>query len=375
MSTRRPGVGAWIRYGGPLADGEIEFAAAHYRTAILQPWEREAAARLKDARPDMTVLGYRCLSSVRVFEPPERRASGLGYERARDAGWIARRGDGELVEWSTYPGHLQARVWDPGYRRAWAEEVTASLEGTAFDGVMVDNDVFDDYYDLDLPSIAAADPSAPATTEGLREALGGLVAEAGESLRGAGRLLVPNLAEARREPGRWVAHAAWGGGFDECWLGWGGEDLFDEATCLEQADQLDGPGIGILRTPAGGSGPGFDGSPQGLFGLAAFWVLGGGADHLSWCATGHDDYSRTPWFPAMDADLGAPLGPARHRGRAWRRDFEGGTAAVVLDDRRGATVTLPRGSVRPGPAGRPDGDRLPRRLRLGPHEGVLALAR
>ena len=372
MSSPRPGVGAWIRYGGALVDGEIEHAVAHYRTAVLQPWEVEAAARLKDARPDMTVLAYRCLSSVRVFEPPERRASGVGLERAREEGWVARR-DGADVEWSTYPGHLQARVWDAAYRAAWTEEVTGSLAGTAFDGVMADNDVFDDYYGLDLPAVAAEDPTAPSSTAGLRESLGELVAEAGAALRASGRLLVPNLAESRREPGRWAAHAAWGGGLDECWLGWGERTLFDEATCLAQGEQLDGPGIGILRTPSGGSGPVFDGSPQGLFGLAAFWVLGGGAPHLSWCATGHDDYSRTPWFPAMDADLGAPLGPARHRGRLWRRDFEGGTAAVVLDDGRGATVTLPRGCVRPGPTGLPDGERLPRRLRLGPHEGVLAL--
>ncbi|WP_103063709.1 putative glycoside hydrolase [Actinomyces qiguomingii] len=366
------GVGAWIRYGEPLRDGEVEWAARHYRTAVLQPWETAAAARLKDARPDMTVLAYRCLSSVRVFEPPERRASGVGWPEARERGWIALRG-GEPVEWSSYRGHLQTRVWDPDYRAAWTQRVVACLEGTAFDGIMADNDVFEDYYGIDLPAIAAADPLAPADAAGMRTVLGALVEEAGRALSDGGRLLVPNIAEARREPGRWRRHAAWGGGFDECWLGWGDDVMFDAATATAQADQLGGPGLGLLRTPSGGCGAAYDGSRRGLYGLAVFWIVGAGGRRLSYTATGHDDYSRTPWFPAMDADLGRPLGPARRFGRVWRRRFEGGVVAAIPDGETGGTVTLPAGAVRPGPQGRPDGEPLPRRLRLGPHEGVIAL--
>ena len=38
------GVGAWIRYGWPISAEQIDFAAEHYRAAILQPCELEAAA-------------------------------------------------------------------------------------------------------------------------------------------------------------------------------------------------------------------------------------------------------------------------------------------------------------------------------------------
>ncbi|WP_257210525.1 putative glycoside hydrolase family 15 protein [Actinomyces ruminis] len=272
MTGTRPGVGAWLRYGEPLAPAEVDFAIAHYRTAVLQPWETVAAARLKDAAPDMTVLAYRCLSSVRIFEPPERRASGIGWSEARNRGWIARRA-GEPVEWSSYPGHFQARVWDPAYRAAWTERVTASLDGTAFDGVMADNDVFEDYYGLGLPAIAVGDPDAPVDVAGLRKALGELVEAAGRALTEAGRLLVPNIAEARREPGRWRQHAAWGGGFEECWLGWGDDAMFDATTAAAQTEQLGGPGLGLLRTPSGGRGRVWDGSQQGLYGLALFWIV------------------------------------------------------------------------------------------------------
>ena len=403
--TPKRGSGAWIRYGERLADGEIAFAAAHYRTAILQPWETEAAARLKDLRDDMVILAYRCLSSARDFEPAHRRASGLGFAEAQRRGWLARRASGRTLEWSTYPGHYQMRVWDEAYRRRWIEQVLEATAGTPFDGIMADNDVFDDYYGLDLRSLAPDDAAAPHDLAGLRAALGEFVDDVGRSLTDEGLLLVPNIAEARREAGRWERHAAWGGGFDECWLGWGDKALFDEETALAQAPQLDGPGLCIVRTPSGGVGPRFDRSASALYGLAAFWVFGGGPDHIddsaggsesagsaearsraagalrlprgaalrTYAATGADDYSRTPWFPALDADLGAPLGEAAKEDGVWRRDFEGGVVAVVLGEGRGGTVRLPAGLRAPGPTGDPDGRALGSEMPLAAGSGMIAL--
>ena len=409
--TPKRGSGAWIRYGERLADGEIAFAAAHYRTAILQPWETEAAARLKDLRDDMVILAYRCLSSARDFEPAHRRASGLGFAEAQRRGWLARRASGRTLEWSTYPGHYQMRVWDEAYRRRWIEQVLEATAGTPFDGIMADNDVFDDYYGLDLRSLAPDDAAAPHDLAGLRAALGEFVDDVGRSLTDEGLLLVPNIAEARREAGRWERHAAWGGGFDECWLGWGDKALFDEETALAQAPQLDGPGLCIVRTPSGGVGPRFDRSASALYGLAAFWVFGGGPDHIddsagdsesagsaspagsvearsraagalrlprgaalrTYAATGADDYSRTPWFPALDADLGAPLGAAAKEDGVWRRDFEGGVVAVVLGEGRGGTVRLPAGLRAPGPTGDPDGRALGSEMPLAAGSGMIAL--
>ena len=403
--TPKRGSGAWIRYGERLADGEIAFAAAHYRTAILQPWETEAAARLKDLRDDMVILAYRCLSSARDFEPAHRRASGLGFAEAQRRGWLARRASGRTLEWSTYPGHYQMRVWDEAYRRRWIERVLEATAGTPFDGIMADNDVFDDYYGLDLRSLAPDDAAAPHDLAGLRAALGEFVDDVGRALTDEGLLLVPNIAEARREAGRWERHAAWGGGFDECWLGWGDKALFDEETALAQAPQLDGPGLCIVRTPSGGVGPRFDRSASALYGLAAFWVFGGGPDHIddsaggsesagsaearsraagalrlprgaalrTYAATGADDYSRTPWFPALDADLGAPLGEAAKEDGVWRRDFEGGVAAVVLGEGRGGTVRLPAGLRAPGPTGDPDGRALGSEMPLAAGSGMIAL--
>lgn len=78
-------MGAWIRYGWPISPEQIDFAAEHYRVAILQPWELDAAAELKQRRPDMTVLCYKCLSSTRSYEPGPIYSSGVSYPEAQDA--------------------------------------------------------------------------------------------------------------------------------------------------------------------------------------------------------------------------------------------------------------------------------------------------
>src|SRR3954449_13522580 len=75
---------------------ELHLTKHYYEAAILQPSETEAAGRLKEQRPDMTVLAYKCLSSVRDFEqgrssPPasasrrRRRAVKSGSPTARTA--------------------------------------------------------------------------------------------------------------------------------------------------------------------------------------------------------------------------------------------------------------------------------------------------
>ena len=93
------GVGAWIRYGDPMTAEQIDFAAQHYRAAILQPWELDAARELKSRRPDMTLLCYKCLSSTRDYEPGPIYSSGVSFAEAERglrvvrpaAGWEAGR--------------------------------------------------------------------------------------------------------------------------------------------------------------------------------------------------------------------------------------------------------------------------------------------
>lgn len=356
------GVGAWIRYGDPLLPGQVAFAAEHYRVAILQPWETEAAEELKRLRPDMTVLCYKCLSSTRSYELGPVYTSGVSFPEAEAAGgadddgsWFATRLDGTRIEWERYPGHWQLQVWNPAYQRRWVENVVEELRDSPFDGVMADNDVFEDYYGLHMPISGAADMGA------MRLSLGDLVQAAGTALNAVGKILVPNIAESRREPGRWKAHADFGGGFEEVWLGYSPVHLFDPDTAEAQLSQAMGPGLSILRVPTDGD----DHHPNFTYGLSAFWIFGEGRGAYS--ATAHDDYSKTQYAPELDWQLGRPLTKPKGRGHAWWREFDGGFAAVNFnqDGRRRRKVRIPPGLVDT------EGRAAPSSVVLPPHRGIL----
>jgi hypothetical protein len=352
------GRGAWIRYGDPVTEDQIAFAAGHYRVAILQPWETDTLAQLKAAAPDMTVLQYKCLSSTRSYEQGPVFSSGVDFEEAEEAGehWFAHRLDGSRIGWTHYAGHWQMAVWEPEYQERWCDNVADDLEDTLWDGVMADNDVFDDYYGLRPPlegDRAMAD---------IRAALDGLVAQAGQRLNRMDKILVPNIAESRRETGRWARHAAFGGGFEEVFLAWGPEDYLDPVAAVAQAQQIAGPGLTIFRTASDGT----PGHRNFTYGLAAFWVFGG-ASGGAFTATAHDSYSVTPFIPQLAWDLGRPLEDPRQRGNGWSREFDGGWAAVNLNNRRRRQIAY---EPPPGLMG-PDGKPSPRRLVLQPHEGVV----
>jgi hypothetical protein len=350
--------GAWVRYGDPLTESQITFAAGHYSVVILQPWETEAARTLKALHADMVVLCYKCLSSSRSYERGPVHSSGVSHTEAEEAGerWFAHRADGSRIEWAAYPGHWQMAVWDADYRERWCDNVDDELDGSVWDGVMADNDIYDDYYGLRPPIEGGR------TMDDIRSALDLLVTTAGQRLNSIGKILVPNIAESRRQPGRWARHAAFGGGLEEVWLAYETDQYLDADTCLAQAGELLHPGLKILRTASDGS----DTHPNFLYGLAAMWVLLGG-QHAVFTATAHDGYSATPFIPELDADLGRPLEDPRQQGNGWSRSFTAGWAAVNLNhnQRRRITFEIPTG-LRDV-----DGRAAPERVTVEPHHGAL----
>lgn len=145
--------GAWLRYGKhPVEPDEVETAAERYRFAVLQPWELSALHALKERRPDMVVLCYKCLSSTRSFEREgSLLTSGVSFAEAEREGesWFAHRsGTRDRIEWQGYRGHWQMAVWNLQYRRRWVDNVVREVTAEPWDGVFADNDVFGDYYGL-----------------------------------------------------------------------------------------------------------------------------------------------------------------------------------------------------------------------------------
>lgn len=349
--------GLWVRYGGePITESQIEFAAEHYSVALLQPQQIYAAARLKELNPAMTVLCYKCLSSTRSYETQGPFTSGVSYaeaEQAEQAGeqWFARRLNGQLIEWTGYPGHYQMQVWSPSYRSHWVRNVTAELADSPFDGVMADNDIHGDYYGLNLPIQGAF------SLKHFHRGLDRLVKDAGRALNAGGKILVPNIAESRVAPGKWERHSAYGGGFEEVFLGWSATDFLDQPSALAQMEQMvghhrpvalgqvpetgvRGPRLTLLRASTDGQ----DDHPNFLAALAAFWVFGAG--HWSALSAGaHDAHNGTPWREELVWDLGTPHGDALMVGGAWVRRFSRGWAAINLSNERSGTLALPIGLV------------------------------
>jgi len=310
---------AWLRYAGPLTDAEIDDAAGRYRAVVLQPWEFHAARRLKAADPTCTVLAYKCLSSIRDYEPGPVFSSGVSPALAEHLGTAA-----DVPEWWHYGGHRQQRVWDDTYQEAWVESVVAELEGGPFDGVMADNDVWDDYYGhgLDMTLVRAG--------------LDRLLQRAGPALEDIGKLLVPNIAESRRDPGRWARHAAFGGGLEECLIGWGTRDdgWLDVPDILAQFAELDHPGLIIARVP----GDGLPTASSLHLAVAAAYVFLPHRD-VAVTATTHDGYDAMPWIDIPD--LGEPCSPVIDDPGGpgvFRRRFTRGEAWVNLGP---ATAHLP----------------------------------
>lgn len=230
--------GAWVRYGGkPITQQQLDFAVKNYSVAILQPWELEAARYLKKHAPQMVVLAYKCLSSTRSYEPGPIYSSGLSFAQAvslANSGkdFFAYRLNGDRIEWKGYPKHYQMQVWNPGYRWYWVDSVVREMRDSPFDGVMGDNDVENDYYGLNLPI-----QGVPSMTT-IREGLDRLVASAGAELNGIGKILVPNIAESRLRWGKWERHSAYGGGFEEVWLGWGPNDYLASPYAVMQGRDI-----------------------------------------------------------------------------------------------------------------------------------------
>ena len=378
--------GAWVRYGGkPITQQQLDFAVKNYSVAILQPWELEAARYLKKHAPQMVVLAYKCLSSTRSYEPGPIYSSGLSFAQAvslANSGkdFFAYRLNGDRIEWKGYPKHYQMQVWNPGYRWYWVDSVVREMRDSPFDGVMGDNDVENDYYGLNLPI-----QGVPSMTT-IREGLDRLVASAGAELNGIGKILVPNIAESRLRWGKWERHSAYGGGFEEVWLGWGPNDyLASPYAVMQGRDIARGSGgdvslgvyltglkrgastqkkVTILRTPLSDRKSPLTGTDENfLYGLAGFWVFGGG-NFTGISATHHDAYDEIPHAPELTFDLGDAAGGIVVQGTVQTRTFTRGWAALNTSDRE-ATVTVPSHLV--DAANRP----VPSSFTLRAHQGVV----
>lgn len=342
--------GLWLGIGTEPTDDQLVDAAQRYPVVVLNAWEVAAQRRLRALNPSITVLVYKDLSSTRSYAGAQHGGilpSGVSYDA--DPRWFATDTAGQRIEWGPYPGHWQMAVWDEGYQRAWTDAVTAETVRDRWDGVFADNDIADlgFYSDAVLSGTSGRD----GTNQLLRDGLDRMVTTAGTALASQGKILVPNLSEARLFPGRWTEHSRFGGAMEENFAQYG-----DDGSLLTwqgaQWDEMvraatDGRHLTLLVTKTGGVSQSQEGAAERV-GFASAALLAG--DRTCWTASPTGDYSLPGWSGYQSLSLGQPTGPAqRDDDGVWSRAFSGGWVAVNPEG-GSATVTPPAGLRTPGGA-------------------------
>ena len=349
-TTRR---GLWYAIGDAPSVAEVDAAPARYGVVVLNPWDTWALHRIEQADPSVLVLVYKDLASTRSYHRGPAPPTGVGIEEAEARPeWFARDVGGTRIEWDPYPGHWQMAVWDTAYQDRWIAGVVREVADAGWDGVLADNDLATlRWYDS---ALLDGTTSSDETDAALRAGLDTLVARAGSALQAHGKLLVPNVSEARLSPGRWTDHAAHGGAMEEN-LAHGGTDAdsgfvwdWGEAGWATQTEQLTSAGITLAITRAAR-----DDRRSLLYGFASVLVRG---DHdVFWAPSTTDagTYTEPEWLPEMSIDLGDPSTDGlRGANGAWTRTFTRGWAAVNPTE-QAVRLTPPPGSEDTG--GRPVG--------------------
>lgn len=328
--------GWWYGIGKSPTAADIEFAARHYDLVVLNAWETAAMRSLRELNPAITVLVYKDFSSTRSYlgavegdHDAPVLPTGVGYHAARRT-WFALNLSGRRVEWSGYPKHWQMAVWDRDYQTAWAQAVTREVVTAGWDGVLADNDfnTLRYYYH----GVLRGTLSTEDTDRKLRNGLDKLLAVAGEALDREGKVLVPNLSESRLRPGRWTAHARFGGAMEEIFAlrQASGVLTFQGAQWRELRAQASlGEHWLLLMTH------GTDDTAQRV-GYATAALLAG--PRTCWSMSSTRDYTSTDWSRYQDLDLGTPVAAAvQTLPGVWSRTFTAGWVAV---NSTGSPVTL-----------------------------------
>lgn len=355
--------GFWYAIGRTPTNAELDAAPDLYGVVVLNLWEGAALKRLKQLDPSIVVLAYQDLSSARSYDSGPTPPGGITWAQATtNPKWLATDTSGRRIEWSGYPEHWQTTVWDPAYQRAWTANVTQRIVAAGFDGVLADNAVSTLKWYSD--QLLAGTSSSAETDTKLRSGIQALVELAGPALRAEGKLLVPNVSDARLYPGRWAALARWGGAMEENFAHFGtstapssfvtdwGDDGWDRQT-----SELAHPGLSLAVTRAA------PGDPRTLrYGYASLLIRGDATSY---------------WQPVTSTDSNAgpqvlpeqrwATGPARDAGKqvgaAWTRTYAGVWAAVNPTHSL-VTLTAPAGATDAS------GTRV-RTVRLGPANGVV----
>ncbi len=350
-----------IRPEGAWPDPSL--TATRSRVVILLPWQTALLHKLKSSNPRLIVLEYKDLGNASSYAPVEGfTADGVSYEQAlsHHPDWLLRDRSGQPIQCKGFPYLWAMDIGNPGFQRAWADEVAGELRTQGWDGVFIDNvnPTIRYYHD---PADVAKYPSDAAYSAAVTSALAHIV----PTIHAAGKLAMANIGSWPSYPAvgaRWLHYLD--GGMDERFTkftaarGQGYRSTGEwrtELSILQQAQRQGKWFIGIAQSS--------DGDLQAeRFGWATMLLGSGG--HATFALQNDAEYGIETWFSDYEAPIGHPLATASERrsGVELRRFSHG----LVLVNPTTATHTLKLGR-------RYTGDGLHRVLAatLAPHTGLI----
>ncbi|MEC3977325.1 putative glycoside hydrolase family 15 protein [Amycolatopsis sp. H20-H5] len=341
----------WYGIGDSPSAADLTLAAQRYDVVVLNATETAAMRRLHELNPQMKVLVYKDLSSVRNYagaviggNDAPYLPSGVGYYAAQreHPQWFAQDTRGQRIEWQGYPKHWQTAVWDKTYQQAWATAVLGEVTREGWDGVLADND----FNSLSFYSSAvlAGTADAAATDRVLRDGLDSLLSVAGDAFRDVGKVFVPNVSETHLVPGRWTAHSRFGGAMEENFGfredgGTGGLLTFRGNEFNElRAQAALGESWLLLVTRTRGI-------RDERAGYASAALLAG--PRTCWTPATTPDYRNPEWSALQATGLGEAVDAAtRQPNGIWTREFTNGWVAVN-PTHAAVPLTPPAGLVTP----------------------------
>ena len=189
-------------YGSLLIRSDAEVAAnpRSWRggTVVLQSWQTDELARLKERNPDLTVLMYKnmsatyrdtCRDGCTRDSPVVPGGVGYHWAQAHHPGWFLRDRTGTALEWADWRGLFPMDTSSAAYQETWEANVRAELEQHPWDGVMVDDTLTWRSHPVvgdRVPTRLATDAEQYAATRAFLRAVG-------PDLEAEGHLVVPNI--------------------------------------------------------------------------------------------------------------------------------------------------------------------------------------
>ena len=344
----------WIHWNStPVTDAMLQQEANRREWVLLNAWEQGIATMLKSFNPNLKVLVYKDLTSTRSYactngNDDEYMPTGVGYCEANSAhpDWFLTNSSGARYEYSGYNGHWKMDVGNVAYQNQWINNVLGEINGTAFDGVLMDNALF-------ACNTYARDNSCgtqQSTNTDTRADYTAFLTNARNDFQASGKLALANLSNARLNGNVWNDYTAQlDGGWDEFWLAFSDTDMLPEyaegwSKQMAEVESDEARGKFTLVQPHLSEGSA--GTRAFRYTFASYLMANGGHTAFVQIATTDGYGNPQPYRTEYDYNLGAATNSRTQvQTNVWKRGYTCGTVVVNANATASGNVTVQLGST------------------------------